>query len=266
MPYFSTEDGCRLFYETHGRKWVEPVVVFLNGTLQTTLYWRPQCASLQERFRILTYDPKAHGQSDLGKQKLSLAGHAADLDGLLRHLDVEKAHLVGLSHGAKVALAYTAKNPERVGRLVLCSLGAETSCRSELLVQSWLDTLRGRGLDAMVWASLPIVFGEPFLKQRERILSSIVRATVKRNSQEALVAHLEALGGYPVLSELTGGIRVPTLVISGSQDPLVTPKGAKKLASLCGGRHEHLAGVGHSIPSETPELFGEILLEFLDNP
>jgi 3-oxoadipate enol-lactonase len=264
MPYFATQDGCRLFYETQGFESERPILVFLNGTMQNTLYWRPQCVAFGKQFRILMYDARAQGQSDLGEQELSLEGHAADLEGLLDHLGVQKAHLVGLSHGAKVALAYAAGNPERVDRLVLCSVGEAATCRSKLVVRSWLETLRGPGLEAMVWASLPVVFGEGFLKEKERILPSIVNATVKRNRQEALIAHLEAMGAYSRFSQIAGRVHVPILVISGSEDPLVTEEGAEKLASLCRGRHEHLVGVGHSIPIEAPELFDKIVLQFLD--
>ena len=54
------------------------------------------------------YDARAQGRSDLGERELSLERHAEDFAALLKHLEVEKVHLVGLSHGAKVALAYAA--------------------------------------------------------------------------------------------------------------------------------------------------------------
>ncbi|MDY6989248.1 MAG: alpha/beta hydrolase, partial [Thermodesulfobacteriota bacterium] len=67
----------------------------------------------------------------------------------------------------------------------------------------------------------------------------------------------------PPLSQIAGSLSVPSLVISASEDPLVTEKGAKELAALCGGRYKHVIGVGHSIPSEAPQLFDETVLEFL---
>jgi 3-oxoadipate enol-lactonase len=264
MPYLTTQDDCRLFYETHGVESPRPVVVFLNGTMQNTLSWRSQCLAFRDQFRILTYDARAQGQSDVGLQELSLEGHAADLSELLKHLGIKKVHLVGLSHGAKVALALASNKPEQVERLVLCSVSATPTCRSTLFVRSWMDILKGPGLEAMVRASLPVVVGERFLKQKKRLLGSIVSATVKRNSKEALVAHLEAMAAYPPLSQIAAHIRVPTLVISASEDPLVTQEGAKELAALCNGQHKRLLEIGHSVPSEAPELFNETLLEFLD--
>ena len=263
MPHFTTEDGCRLFYETHGFDSAKPVAVFLNGTMQSTLYWTVQCAALKERFRTITYDARAQGQSELGKKDLTLKCHTEDLKALLECLNVEKANLIGLSHGAKVALAYAAAETECVAGLVLCGVSASMKCRTGLFVKSWLEILKHAGFETMIWASLPVLFGEGFLEKKEGILPSIVKAAIKRNSKEALVAHLEAITDYPPLSQIAGSLGIPTLVISGSRDPFVTEQGAKQLATLCGGRHEHLDGIGHCIPMEVPELFNEILLEFL---
>jgi len=263
MPYFVTQDGCRLYYETQGFDSEKPVVVFLNGTMQSTVNWKPQTKAFNNRFRVLMYDARGQGQSDLGSHGLSLERHAADLGALLDHLEIEKAHLVGLSHGAKVALSYAAHSRERVDSLVLCSVTATLSHRARLSVRSWLGILKGAGLEAMIWASLPVVFGEDFLRDKERILDGLVKATVRRNSKEGLTALLEALTSYPPLSRIVGSLSIPCLVISASEDPLVTEEGARELAEICRGRHEHVIGVGHCVPAEAPDVFNKTVLEFL---
>jgi pimeloyl-ACP methyl ester carboxylesterase len=116
----------------------------------------------------------------------------------------------------------------------------------------------------MAWVALPVLFGESFLGHQERILDSMVKAIVKRNTKGALVAQLEAMSTYPPLSEIARNVRNPCLVISASDDPLVTEEGAKELAVLCSGHHEHITGVGHSVPIEAPELFNRTVMEFLD--
>ena len=263
MPYFTTKDGCRLYYEMQGLASSKPVVVFLNGTLQDTRYWKPHAHALKEHFRVLRYDARAQGKSDLGREGLTLGGHAADLSALLDHLGIDKAHLVGLSHGAKVALASAAISPEQIAHLVLCSIGAEATCRARYIVRSWLQVLKRSGLEAMVWVSLPLVFGEVFLKQKERILDSIVKAIVARNTEEALIAQLEAMAVYPPLFQIVRNVDAPCLIISASDDPLVTEEGARELAGLCRGHHEHMVGIGHSIPAEAPEWLNKTILAFL---
>ena len=263
MPYFKTNDGCSIYFETHDLESSRPVVVFLNGTMQDTLYWKTQAIALKDSFGLLLYDARAQGQSDMGQQRLSLECHALDFNALLNYLDIEKANLVGMSHGARVALAYTADFPDRVDGLLLCSIGAKPTCRSGLIFKSWLKILKTSGLESMAWASLPVAFGENFLKQKDRILPSIVKSIVNRNNKQFLIAHLEAMASYPPLSRIVRDFNKPCLVVSGSDDPFVSEEEAKQLADLCGGQDKRIIGAGHSIPAEVPELFAKNLLEFL---
>jgi len=264
MPYFKTKDGCSIYYETQAFESSKPVVVFLNGTMQNTVYWKTHGMVFKDRFRVLMYDARAQGKSDLGQGKLSLEGHTEDFSELLKHLRVEKAHLIGLSHGANVALAYAAHSPECVDRLVLCSFSARQTFRTRLILKSWLKILKRSDLETLAWVSLPVAFGENFLNQKQKILDNIVKAMVRRNREQALIAHFEAMTGYPSLFQIAQNVHRPVLVLSGSDDLLVTESDAKQLAMICDGRHDHLTGIGHSIPAEAPEVFNKTVLEFLD--
>ena len=266
MPHFKTSDGCKIYYETHGFESSKPVVVFLNGTMQTTLNWRPHSRIFKDRFRVVMYDARAQGQSELGKKKLSLALHVNDLSELLHHLKIKKANLVGLSHGAYVALAFASRLPNFVDHLVLCSISARQSIQTKFILKSWLETLKSEGLDALSWTILPIVFGEEFLKVNNKIIDRMVEAIVVRNNKDALIAQLKAINNYPAPGSLAKKINCPALIISGSQDRLVKTKDAKELADLCRGYHEEFPDIGHSIPAETPELFNRTVLEFLTQP
>jgi pimeloyl-ACP methyl ester carboxylesterase len=263
MPFLTTTDGCRIHYTARGVDASNPVVIFLNGTTQTTLYWGATAPAFAQHYGLLFYDARAQGQSDLGHKPISLKLHVADLKLLMAELGIDRASLVGISHGSRVALAMATEHPARVDRLVLCSLGANTSQRSKATVRSWLQLLHLSGLEAMAWAALPAVFGENFLKQHQSALDMIVKAVVKRNRKQALIAQLEAILQYPPLDIMPGDFNRPTLVITGGQDPLVNSKDAERLAKLCSARHEQLSGIGHSIPAEAPRRFEKLVLEFL---
>ena len=53
MPYFETEDHCRIYYEVQESASSNPGVVFLNGTMQTTLHWKPNALACQDKYRVL---------------------------------------------------------------------------------------------------------------------------------------------------------------------------------------------------------------------
>jgi pimeloyl-ACP methyl ester carboxylesterase len=139
MPYFTTPDGCKIFYTAYGIDTSKPVVIFLNGTTQTTLYWGNHVPVFAKRYGLLFYDARGQGQSDLGTRPISLEQHVSDLKGLLEHLAVDKAHLVGISHGARLALEFTLEIPKIVDQLVLCSVSMQTSQRCRTVVRSWLE-------------------------------------------------------------------------------------------------------------------------------
>jgi pimeloyl-ACP methyl ester carboxylesterase len=115
----------------------------------------------------------------------------------------------------------------------------------------------------MVWAALPLVFGRKYLGAHQRWLDKIVAAIVSRNKKAFLSAHLEAMRHYPAPSTFASQIHCPCLVLSGTEDPLVTMGNAKRLAELCAGRHVLFSDTGHSIPAEAPQDFKSALLEFL---
>lgn len=263
MAYYRTQDGCSLYYETIGFELARPVVVFLNGTLQTTMYWKAIAAALKPSFRALLYDARGQGESELGGSPLSLDLHMADLMALLRHLELRSVCLVGLSHGALLAYAMARKHPETVNRMVLCSIGVQASMRARLIVRSWLEIVRSGGIEALVNAVLPHVFSETYLTRNRKQLDRIAKAVIRRNRTEPLVAHLAAMTDYPRLRSMLAGLEAPLLVMCGSDDPLVSIDGAAQVAEKSGGRHLVIKGAGHSIPAEMPELFLDIISRFL---
>lgn len=263
MTFFKSTDDCSLYYEFSGDAPGKPTLTFINGTLQTTVNWKPVMAELTRHFRVLVYDTRGQGESDPGQSPLSLDMHTSDLKALLDELGIHETVLVGMSHGARVALALADQAPHLITRLVLCSLSTRASFRAKMIVRSWHEILQRHSLDAMVWAALPHIFGRAFLKENEKQLERIVQTIVRRNKTESLRAHLTALQGYPPLGSVLKNLPFLLLVLTGEDDLLVNSEGAEEIARICGGRHIELKGIGHSIAAEAPRQFVQILNDFL---
>ena len=264
MPYYKTQDGCSLYYELLGEGPRKPVITFLNGTLQTTVYWKAIAKHLTHKYRLLLYDGRGQGETELGERPLSLECHCEDLIALLSELEIHQTHLIGISHGARVALEFGQAHPELVDRVVLCSLSTQSTFRAKMIVRSWYEILRRHSLDAMVWAAVPHVFGRHYLRTNAKVLERIVKTIVRRNRTESLRAHLEAMQHYPSLAKTLLKSPFLLLVLTGEDDPLVTKEGGQEIARICGGRHEEMDGVGHSIPAEAQALFLELVGSFLE--
>ncbi len=263
MAYFTTNDGCRLYYELHAASAGKRVITFINGTLQTTINWKSITRNFQHAYSVLLYDSRGQGASEQGQLPLTLKQHVDDLTALLYTLNIAQSHIVGVSHGARIALDLAARRPERVLRMVLCGISTQSPFRARVIFRSWQEIIRRHSLDAMVWAAMPYVFGRTYLRDNEKMLERIVKTIVRRNQTGSLRAHLDALVHYPPLAASLKPAPHPVLVLTGEDDPLVTAEGAEEIARVCGGRHQQLPGVGHSLSAEAPELLTRLITQFL---
>jgi 3-oxoadipate enol-lactonase len=229
------------------------------------MYWGSHVPTFSSRYGLLCYDARCQGQSDPGSVPISLQLHVSDLYHLLAYLSIDKVHLVGISHGARVALEFAAEFPQMVEKLVLCSISARTSERCIAFVRSWLEILKLSDLKAMAWAAVPAVFGNRFLKHHQKTIDKIVNAVVLRNSKTSLLAQLDAALRYPQSESIPPDFNLPTHIVTGSEDPLIDSDDVRRLADLCKARHVQLKGIGHSVPAEAPELFEQIVFDFLNS-
>lgn len=264
MPTYQTDDDIALHYRHTEAPPDRPTVVFLNGMTQSTKHWERQMRLFGDDFGVVTYDGRGQGETPLGDAEVTMDRQVADLTGLLDHLDLDEPHVCGFSHGARIALGFAAEHPDRTRRLVLCSATADETARARTIVRSWRETLRHGGLEAMSWAAVPAILGNDYLEANEGILDGIVRAAIRRNSEEGVAALLDAMDTYPELGDLADRVVSPTLVLSASEDPLVEADGARQLADRAGGEHDDIEGVGHTIPIEAPETFHRCVSRFLE--
>ena len=266
MPFFTTTDGCRLFYEIRSDDPEKPFITFLNGFTQTTVYWYGQVRPFSKHFSIFLYDARGQGQSDLGRNPPTFDQHVHDLSELLAHLHIKRTDLVGLSHGARVALGYATAWPAQIKKLVLCGLGARDSRKTKEIIDSWHAILKEGDAVAIAEGILPAVFGPDFIRKHKGIMTDIAAAVVERNQKDALLAQLKALKAYPAPESLSLRDGIDTLVLTGADDPLITPAEAAELAAHLDAGFQVIKAAGHSLPVEAPREFEHRVQEYLRPP
>ena len=89
----------------------------------------------------MLYDCRGQGESDLGEIPLTLKLHTEDLQALLHELNISKTNVVGISHGARVALSLANDTPGLVVRMILCSISTRSTFRAKIVVRSWFEIL-----------------------------------------------------------------------------------------------------------------------------
>jgi pimeloyl-ACP methyl ester carboxylesterase len=246
-------NGIEIDYEDTGRG---PAVVLTHGHMSSRTAWDGQHRALADRYRVISWDIRGHGQTDVPDDPAhySLALTVADIRALLGHLGIERAVIGGLSLGGYVSLAFALAHPEMARALVICDSGPgyrNTQAREQWNARAHARAaeLEEKGLESLASRSREVREA----RSRHRSARALAHATRGILAQEGS----SVIDGLPAIA-------VPTLVIVGDQDvPFVGPSEymAKKIP---GARLETIAGAGHSSNLDQPDAFNLILRSFLD--
>ena len=252
----------RIAYEASGSG---PTVVFMHGIGGNRTNWREQLAALAGEFRAVAWDARGYGDSEDYEGPLAFPSFAADLLRLLDHLDVQRAHLVGLSMGGRIALDFYESFPTRVASLVLCDTfpgyGASISReqREQFISsrkQPLVDGKEPRDIAPVVAPTLLSKGASEFALQR--LIDSMTAL-----HKDSYIKAIEAMTRYEPVARLEA-IRVPSLVICGDEDSLTPPSVARDMAAkIPGARLAILERAGHLSNIEQPAAFNAVLLDFL---
>jgi pimeloyl-ACP methyl ester carboxylesterase len=246
-------------------------VVLLHGLACGKRMWFHQIRALRNRFRVIAYDQRGHGQTDApsAATDYSAAHLARDLVGVLDALEIERAAIVGFSLGGGPALALAAAKPERVSRLVLADVGAgaDDPVKIESMARQWVTLIDQGRMDDLVCEMLRSELFKFYARRdtrRRDHMAALFRATSPMGLRFLLSEVLAKRKSLFRLAEPLKSVRIPTLVIVGEYD-YVCSKTARLLAqTIPNASLKVIKGSGHMSPLEQPAGFSASLLEFLD--
>jgi 3-oxoadipate enol-lactonase len=202
-----------------------PVVVLSNSLGATRGMWDPQVPALAERFRVVTYDTRGHGDSPAPEGPYTLDDLVDDVVALLDRLRVRRAHVAGLSLGGMTALRLAAREPDRVGRLtVLCS-------SAKVEPQGFLDRAAAARTDGTASIAPAVVarWLTPQYAAAHPELVARLEGMVAAADDEGYAACAEVVARLDLRADL-GRISAPTLVVSGAEDPALPPDHQRAIA------------------------------------
>jgi 3-oxoadipate enol-lactonase len=257
MEWIET-NGVVLRYELSGAGRIPLLLIHeLGGSLE---FWDPVLPAFQQAFRVLRYDLRGFGMSEK-VTTLRLDDLLGDIVGLLGALAVtEPCHVVGPALGAGIALAFAARHPSRPRRLVVSSpaTGVPPERRGQSLQRA--EMVQRGGMRVAVEQSLNRSYPERFRDDRQRFEQ--YRRRWLANDPEGFAAINRMLTEMD-LTQQYSRITCPTLVIGCTYDTIRPPHEVEPIARQIPGARYIEAASGHFMPHQTPKLFLETVLPFL---
>jgi 3-oxoadipate enol-lactonase len=238
----------------------KPALVFANSLGSDLRIWDGIVAHLIKDFRIIRYDNRGHGLSDVPASPYSLDDFVLDLVGLLDALQIEQASVCGLSVGGLIAQGLALGHPDRVSALVLCDTGMRIGS-----LDSWEERIRlvrESGLTQLVDFSMERWFTAAF-RDHHRIEMRGYANMLLRTPVDGYLGTCYALRGAD-LTRQTPKINKRTLVLCGDQDLATPPDLGRELArAIPGARFSLVKDAAHLTCIEQPDAMARHLREFL---
>jgi 3-oxoadipate enol-lactonase len=253
-------DGCRLAYETSGAA-DAPVLLLSHALGATADLWRPQLAPFSSAFRVIRYDTRGHGRSGAPGGEYTIERLGRDALAVLDAAGADRAHVCGLSLGGLTAMWLAVHAPQRIGRLVLASTAARIGTPD-----GWIERVRqvqAGGMEAIADAAMPRWFTEDF-RRREPETVARYRAMVASCSPVGYSGGCAALRDTD-LRDAIRHIDAPTLVVSGSADPVTPPADGTGLRERIPGARMVTFDAAHLPNVEQADRFSTVVGEFLSS-
>lgn len=260
MPY-ARNDGTSIYWEEEGSG---PPLLLIMGLGYSSAMWFRVRPLLAERARVLIFDNRGVGKSDVPEPPYSIPAMASDAIAVLDAAGIESAHVVGVSMGGTIAQELALTFPDRVRSLVLAcaACGGPNAVVAEPEVLEALAARAAMTPEEGVRVMIPFIY-DPATPE-ERIEEDIEVRLRHYPTPQGYVGQLQAVLGYETYQRL-GDIDVPTLVIHGRSDRLVPHGNGEDLARrIRGARFVSLPDASHIFFTDQPAAAHAAIEGFLD--
>ena len=261
---YADVNGIEIAYDLRGSG--TPLVLVMGYRLSSLAWPLDFIEALAERFTVILFDNRGTGTSDKPTFGYEISNMARDVGGLLDHLKIARANILGYSMGGAIAQEFVRQFPDRVLGLVLCA----TMCGGPravyapppvVRVMRELDGLKPEEIARRIWE---VTYSPGYLENHRKLAEDQMRREIAAPTPlHAADLQFQAFAEFDC-SKALPNIKAPTLVLTGDLDRLVSPQNSKFIAShIPGATLIILPGCGHRMMWEaTDECIG-LVTDFL---
>jgi len=258
MPFATTDDGTKLWYQLEGSAGA-PTIVLSNSLGTTAAMWDAQMPALLKHFQVLRTDTRGHGQSGVPSAPYRVERLGRDVVALLDACGIARAHFCGLSMGGMTGIWLAREAGDRVDRVALCNTAARIGPPE--VWDNRITAVRAGGMEPIVQGVIERWFTPGF---RDRAPAEVERiaAMLRATPREGYAAACEAIREMDQREQLAT-IRARVLVIAGTFDQATPPAGGRQIVDgIPGARYVELTAA-HLSNIEAAGGFTSALVDFL---
>jgi 3-oxoadipate enol-lactonase len=257
-------NGIQIAYGVHGSG---PPLVLIMGYRLSSLAWPLGFVeALVERFTVVLFDNRGTGASDKPTIGYEISNMAKDVCGLMDHLEIARANVLGYSMGGAIAQDFVRQFPDRVLGLVLCATmcggpRAIYASPSVIRVMRELDGLKPEEIARQIWS---VTYSPGYLENHRELAESQMRREIAAPTPlHAADLQFQAFAEFDC-SKALPNIQAPTLVLTGDLDQLISPRNSKFIASrVPGASLIVIPSCGHRVMWEATDECVGFITEFL---
>ena len=267
MPFISNNDA-NLYYEEFGKRQDSgaATIVFAHGYLFSHEMFLSQVDYLMNNYRIIVYDQRGHGQSDVPNSGYSIEELTGDALAIIDQLAGEAVHFVGMSIGGLIGLRLALQAPDKLKSLTVINASAEATEPGTIRqFDSAFGLARFFGIGPVLNKILALQFSPNFLNDPQRKkAASFWQKQIASTKRKSLLKFGKAnLSKTPILDGLSGN-NIPTLIIAGEFDQVNPVACAERLDDVLGNSDLFvIPRAGHAAPIELPTPINLALENFL---
>jgi 3-oxoadipate enol-lactonase len=255
MP-FAERPGTRIWWDQSGSG--DPVLLIMGHAYGAEMWYRT-VPELAASYRVIRFDNRGAGRSSDPPGPYPVPLMAGDALAVLDAAGATSAHVYGVSMGGAIALQLALDHPGRVRSLILGCTAASAAGATRGALLTWIRTLLPAAVLNRMAARMLYAPGTPASRRVED--QQIVRRT--RSSGRGRRGQITGLASFNVTGRL-GEIHIPTLIIHGAQDRIVSIASAQQLAdSIAGARLVIFPDAGHVYTTDAPQASTDEVLRFL---
>ena len=258
-------NGIQIYYEIHGSG--EPLLLIM-GIRRNIEWWYKQLLDLSAHYQVIVFDNRGSGRTDKPAGEYSIEQFADDTAGLMHRLGIKHAHVLGYSMGGYIAQELAINYPHMVDSLILVSTGtggARAVTMSAERAEKFAD-IQGLTPEEILQKNMDIFFSDRFIRNHPDEVRRFSELSMRwYQPAEAFVQQFNACQKHDTVSRLHT-VKVPTLILSGDDDPLIPPQNSMILKELL--PHAELkmfSNLRHCFFIEDHEKFNKIVLTFLQS-